>query len=103
MTVPSNQYATKAYGEHPIAIWPLDDNASYISLISESNRLFMLTNSASANWTLTNCSATNTPTFPDEPSQFPKQYSSEILGNVPVSNGTNIQAVSPGIFQFDDL
>ena len=97
MTVSSNQYATNAYGEHPIAIWPLDDDASYLSLISNSQRLL------GNGWTLVNASATNSPLFPDDPSPFSKQYSSEIVGNVPASNGTDIVATSPALFRFNSL
>ena len=48
MTTFLNSYATKAYAEHPIASWPLDDDAYYISLMSESEKL-------SKNWDIKNC------------------------------------------------
>ena len=38
MNTPSNLYAEKIFAEHPLAIWPLDDSADYISLISEAQR-----------------------------------------------------------------
>lgn len=34
----TNGYAIRAYSEHPIEIWPMDDDVSYISLISDSQR-----------------------------------------------------------------
>ena len=47
MTTASNLYAEKIFAEHPLAIWPLDDSADYISLISEAQRNI-------STWTLTN-------------------------------------------------
>jgi hypothetical protein len=38
MTNPSNIYAEKAFAEHPLALWSLDDQLDYISLITESQR-----------------------------------------------------------------
>jgi hypothetical protein len=38
MNIASNLYAEKIFAEHPLAIWPLDDSADYISLISEAQR-----------------------------------------------------------------
>ena len=49
MSISSNLYAEKIFSEHPIAIWPLDDSADYISLITEADR--DMTNAAM--WTIT--------------------------------------------------
>jgi hypothetical protein len=38
MSTPSNLYAEKVFAEHPTGLWALDDNADYISLISEDKR-----------------------------------------------------------------
>jgi hypothetical protein len=38
MSQPSNLYAEKVFSEHPIALWPLDDSASFLSLLSSSNK-----------------------------------------------------------------
>lgn len=38
MPSPSNVYAEKAYSEHPIAMWALDDQLDYVSYISNSVR-----------------------------------------------------------------
>lgn len=103
MAVKSNLYATKLYSEHPIGIWALDDEVSYISLISENNRLLMTPNNASANWTLTNCSATNTPTLPDIASPFDgTSVYGGIIGNVPSSSAMTIELQSPNIFSFQN-
>lgn len=38
MSSPSNLYAEKIFGEHPIALWALDDKVDYVSLITEQDR-----------------------------------------------------------------
>ena len=38
MSTKSNLYAEKIFAEHPIGLWSLDDNADYLSLISEAQR-----------------------------------------------------------------
>lgn len=38
MSQPSNLYAEKVFSEHPIALWPLDDNAGFLSLLSANNK-----------------------------------------------------------------
>jgi hypothetical protein len=38
MANPSNLYAEKIFSEHPIAMWALDDQADYLSLISNPKR-----------------------------------------------------------------
>lgn len=38
MSISSNLYAEKVFGEQPIALWSLDDKADYISLITEGQR-----------------------------------------------------------------
>lgn len=37
MTV-SNLYATRIYSEHPVGLWPIDDDLTYLSLISQDHR-----------------------------------------------------------------
>jgi hypothetical protein len=37
MAIALNEYATKAYSEHPIALWSLDDDAYFVSLIKNNN------------------------------------------------------------------
>lgn len=46
-----NPYAEKVFAEHPLALWALDEEVSYISLISEEDRNF-------AAWTVTNGTTT---------------------------------------------
>jgi hypothetical protein len=40
MSIPSNLYAEKVFGEHPIALWSLDEVVDYTALISPSKRDF---------------------------------------------------------------
>jgi hypothetical protein len=40
-TIVSNLYATNAFSEHPIALWAIDDDVSFLSLINESDRSFI--------------------------------------------------------------
>lgn len=44
MTTALHQYANKVYGEHPIALWPMDEEAYYLSLVDDNDRLL-------TNWT----------------------------------------------------
>jgi len=53
MSTKSNLYAEKIFAEHPIGLWSLDDNADYLSLISEAQR-----NLASL-WTYSDSTITN--------------------------------------------
>lgn len=80
MPNPSNLYAEKIFAEHPLAIWPLDDQADYLSLISEDQR--NITSTVPANvWTLTNCLAEeNVLVGPIEETKTVK-----IIGTVPTS------------------
>ena len=39
MSNPSNLYAEKVFAEHPTGLWALDDDADYVSLISEADRV----------------------------------------------------------------
>lgn len=38
MTTLSNLYAEKVFAEHPIALWALDDQVDYVSIVNETNR-----------------------------------------------------------------
>lgn len=100
MSVVSNLYAAKLYSEHPIAIWPLDDDVSYISLITDQQRLFEA-DSPYSGWTITNGSANDSLPLPDNGSPFDSSVYAGIAGNTPISNGTIIEAKSPDLFQFN--
>jgi hypothetical protein len=50
MANPSNLYAEKIFAEHPIALWTLDNDLKYLSLISDTNRSLV-------SWTYTSSAA----------------------------------------------
>lgn len=91
-----NSYAVKAASEHPTAIWPMDDDVFFLSLIQNSDRLF-------TNWTKTNCSAVEQTDpgfiYPETLSAFEEDPYSTLSGNIPsspvitgaVANGTYIE------------
>jgi hypothetical protein len=37
MAITLNEYATKAFSEHPIALWSLDDDAYFVSLVEDGS------------------------------------------------------------------
>lgn len=51
MSNPSNLYAEKVFGEHPLALWPLDETVDYISFVDFVDRDF-------SGWDLTDCTVT---------------------------------------------
>lgn len=69
-TNPSNLYAEKLLSEHPLALWSLDGEAEYISLISESSRNL-------TGWTATNATVTASS---DSNAPFPSSYVTKIVG-----------------------
>lgn len=92
MSTPSSLYAEKIFAEHPIAFWPLDDKADYVSLISETNRDLTL-------WSLENGTAEAVESILDEP--FPNSHTTEIR---PISlDSPVIEAVSPDLIVASDL
>jgi hypothetical protein len=102
MTTVSNLYAAKLYSEHPIAIWPLDDDVSYISLIDDQQRTFEPGASAYVGWSMTNATADDSLPIPDEGSPFDSDIYGGIAGDTPIVNGTIIEAISPDLFLFSD-
>jgi hypothetical protein len=99
MSIASNKYATKIFSEHPIATWPLDDDAYFISLIENKDRNLSL-------WTLQNCSV-GAPTISVDPSPFNGGHSPyiQITGNnVTLSpSGGTIYLESEEVFSFSEL
>ena len=94
MSNPSNLYAEKIYAEHPLVLWALDDQADYISLITEAER------DIDNLWTTTG----GTPSLgviDNEP--FPDSVTTLIEGNVPAGATNEIVSISPDIVNFSDL
>jgi hypothetical protein len=95
MSSPSNLYAEKAFSENPISLWPLDDPADYISLISNSQRSL-------SGWTITGGTfSSNTQSILDEP--FQSSIVSGLSGNVPSGDSGSITCVSPNLLNPEDL
>lgn len=94
MSSPSNLYAEKIYSEHPQFLWALDDNADYVSIISEENRDTSL-------WTITNGSSIETEELLDAP--FPDSIINKITPDTISEELFSITIVSPEIVNVDDL
>jgi len=102
MTVLSNLYAEKVYSEHPIAIWHLDDNADYISLISNTVRADLFT--GYEDWTVTNAVTTYSPASAVIKSMSPYPFPEEDILSVEITNENSpIVLETPGFIGFDDL
>ena len=76
----SNVYIEKVNSEHPLAIWTLNEQVDYLSLITEAHR--QVYNPFS--WSLINCTAINEGlTFSDTP--FPESAVTRIIGYTPTT------------------
>ena len=95
MSQPSNLYAEKVYSEHPTILWALDDQADYISLITENQR------DIRSGWTITNASVTSGSGISGEP--FPDSYTTLIEGDVPSGATDTVTLISPDLVNFQDL
>jgi hypothetical protein len=91
MSIPSNLYAEKIFSEHPVALWPLDDNADYISLIPAANRDL-------DTWSLTNGTIEDSNILGPMPISEVKR----LVGNEPDTSGSII-IKSPNLYSFDEL
>jgi hypothetical protein len=79
MSTPSNLYAEKLLSEHPLALWSLDGEAEYISLISESTRDL-------TTWQKTGGTATASS---DATAPFPSSYITKIVGTETPTQNVN--------------
>jgi len=90
MSIPSNLYAQKIFGEHPLAIWPLDDQIDYTSIIIGNN------GDVDATWTITNGTAiTNPLSGPISSAPTSQVVGSAISGTGPQT--TSLQSQSLGV------
>ncbi len=89
MTVAANQYANKVFSEHPIAMWPMDEQAYYLSLIDDNDRLF-------STWTKTGCTSSDSPTIPDDPSPFDDNVYSSFIKSTTAAGTITVE--SPALF-----
>jgi hypothetical protein len=90
----SNLYAEKIYAEHPQFLWALDDQADYVSLISESNRDMSL-------WSIDNGSSIETEELLDAP--FPDSIINKVTPTAVLSETFSMTLVSPEIIDVDNL
>lgn len=92
MAIASNLYASKVFSEHPIASWSLDDDISYISLITENQRDF-------ANWSeLVNATQSEVLGIVNGP--FDDSIFTEITA---INPALKIEAFSQNLFNLQDL
>ena len=94
MTTPSNLYAEKIFSEHPTILWALDDNADYLSLISESERNM-------TTWTITDGTASTSSVDVNQP--FEDSFLNSLEGSVPAGTSGTMACVSPNIINFTDM
>lgn len=92
MTNPSNLYAEKAFSEHPIALWALDDQVDYVSLLTESDRDL-------TTWSVSGGTAQET-TVLDAP--FSDSQTTLITGNL-INQYSYIELISPDTINIDEL
>ena len=97
MSVALNSYAVKAYAEHPISMWPLDDNSYYISYMNNAKRKF-------STWTITTSPTSggathnDSPTLPDIALPFLNEtYSAIYVSNSSLPDDTLVSAKSDDI------
>ena len=100
MTTASNLYAEKIFAEHPLAIWPLDDSADYISLISEAQRNI-------STWTLTSGTVTSgsvpTANSIEQTEPFPNSHRKVFVPTTPTGSTVTSYLKSANLINFEEL
>ena len=94
MSNPSNLYAEKVYAEHPTVLYALDDQADYISLITEAERSF-------TSWTITNAVDSEASAPKTEP--FIDSVVNKLDLVIPANTTFTVTCVSDDLFNFNDL
>jgi hypothetical protein len=107
MVNPSNLYAEKIFSEHPIALWTLDDDIRYLSLISESTRDISTDWTISNSFVATNYSKTSYPyykldTYVTRISKASVSTSGTIVLDSPEMLSVNSDGFSVGFYYFLD-
>jgi len=105
MSIPSNLYAEKIFSEHPIAMWALDDNLDYLSLISNNKRNIYLPSSNPDSWTILNGTATQNTLITNEPLPQTSTSTIEPIPSISKTNQitlTSSEIISP-LFMSADL
>jgi hypothetical protein len=108
MPSPSNIYAEKAFSEHPISMWALDDVADYISLINPYFRSFH----DPMFWTITNGTIANAagtgpeiqvPPFPGSALSMSTTADDGTDKTIELKSGFVQNIFSSGALSFDDM
>jgi hypothetical protein len=94
MSSPSNLYAEKIYAEHPQFLWALDDQADYISIISDAQR-------ATSTWEIDNGTSQSTEELTSAP--FPDSVINKITPSSVFGGTFSVTLVSPEIVSVADL
>jgi len=85
MTIQSNLYVEKVISEHPIAVWMLNEQLDFISLLTETNRQFY----NAAQWTLTGATG-SLESSPPGTVPFSNSVTTKLTGSDSVSQITAI-------------
>jgi len=94
MLNPSNLYAEKIFGEHPLVLWSLDDQVDYVSLISEEDRDI-------TEWSIAGATVETETEFFNEP--FPNSITTKVVGNLVAGDTGVLELVSEDIANFSSL
>lgn len=98
MSNPSNLYAEKIYAEHPMAFWPLDDKADYISLLGDAQRKIF----DDLYWKDTDGGSASEYTILDG-SPFPESPITKVSGDLTNNEFGQIVCISKDIANFSSL
>lgn len=93
MAEASNIYAEKVFAEHPVALWALDDQADYVSLINDSDRDI-------TNWSISGGTSELVSEIYEEP--FPESQTTRILGDV-ISEYSYVELISPDVIDLNEI
>jgi hypothetical protein len=85
MSIPSNLYAEKVFAEQPVALWALDDDADFVSILSASDRNL-------SSWTLSGASK-------EQSTDLIKQIKKSPLVKISTNNSTGFTATSPVVVE----
>jgi hypothetical protein len=89
MSILSNLYAERVFSEQPTALWALDDDIDFVSLIGQGDRSFN-------GWAITNATKSSS-------SDIVRQIKKSPLTKFVTSNSSGFSAKSPAVFGLSDL
>ena len=93
MSSPSNLYAEKVFAEHPVALWALDDQVDYVSLVDDNDRDI-------TGWSISGGTSEIATDVYEEP--LPESQTTRIFGDV-VSEYDYVELISPDIINLNEL